>query len=491
MNKTQLGLFAALLCLAAPAAADDFFVDAVNGDDANDGLTRATAFRTLTRASQAAQPTEAPGDRVLVASGRYDASIGEVFPIAFGPYVQVIGAGVEAGVRPVVAPHPLEDAFELLPGPFGPRIEKLSVDGGRRGFHVRGRAFLSQVEVRGCSVAFDLENDFLDIATIWYCAVEDCPVGVHMQAGATSVVATSIVGAQLGVLYEPEAFGSLTLRSSQIQQCGKGIEVRDASVPSNLVLESAVITDCATGIDLRSTPGAEVRLFVNRGTLAGNGVAVSIDAPLDMANSLVRRSIIASNGVGFATTASLPEVRSSIVEDGSAIGHQVVAVAAGFVDAANGDYSLERSSFAVDRFPGDPETSAFEVDGNLDGRGGDDLGALERRTMRALTSASIGGSVTLEAEGERGTVGIGLLDRSQLGEPPALTPYGALFLSGTGVERAALVAFPAQEDRATWSVAIPNDPALVGTVWSAQTLVRSQAAPLGAALTNEVRIVIE
>ena len=51
----------------AAAPEDDIYVDAANGDDANDGLSWATAFKTLARAASAAQD----GDMVLVAPGVY------------------------------------------------------------------------------------------------------------------------------------------------------------------------------------------------------------------------------------------------------------------------------------------------------------------------------------------------------------------------------------------------------------------------------------
>lgn len=77
----RLLLLAALCVLPGVPAnlllATDYYVSGA-GDDANDGLSPATAFRTLTQAFTVA----VAGDRVVVADGSYDTGAGETFPLA-------------------------------------------------------------------------------------------------------------------------------------------------------------------------------------------------------------------------------------------------------------------------------------------------------------------------------------------------------------------------------------------------------------------------
>jgi hypothetical protein len=64
-----------------------FFVDAVDGDDASDGTTPESAFRTITHALG----QTAPGDVVQVGPGTYDAALGEAFPLAVPAGVTLVG----------------------------------------------------------------------------------------------------------------------------------------------------------------------------------------------------------------------------------------------------------------------------------------------------------------------------------------------------------------------------------------------------------------
>jgi hypothetical protein len=82
----------AMLLLTGVALANNYFVDALKGNDLLGNGSATAPWRTITRAHQAVL---VPGDRVLVAPGVYDAALGEVFPITLKSQVPVIGAGAE------------------------------------------------------------------------------------------------------------------------------------------------------------------------------------------------------------------------------------------------------------------------------------------------------------------------------------------------------------------------------------------------------------
>ena len=72
----------ALALSAAPAWAGDFYVDAVGGNNANDGMTPATAWRNVSFALANVPLTDPSGLHTLhVAPGTYSTATGETFPL--------------------------------------------------------------------------------------------------------------------------------------------------------------------------------------------------------------------------------------------------------------------------------------------------------------------------------------------------------------------------------------------------------------------------
>jgi len=96
--------------------ARDFYVNAGSGSDNNDGLTPATAFKTLTRALAGI----GDGSRVHVAAGTHSVSLGEIFPLTIRNRcgVQIIGSGSDvtvldaqsAGARAITMANTYPDA---------------------------------------------------------------------------------------------------------------------------------------------------------------------------------------------------------------------------------------------------------------------------------------------------------------------------------------------------------------------------------------------
>ena len=92
-----------------PTQAATYYVDAVNGDDVNGVGTVETPWRTLTHALSMISQA---GVEVHVASGTYDAVLGEQFPLVMEPGVSLIGAAYAAttisgttGTAVVYFPH--------------------------------------------------------------------------------------------------------------------------------------------------------------------------------------------------------------------------------------------------------------------------------------------------------------------------------------------------------------------------------------------------
>ena len=75
----KLPTVVAALVLSSPAIANDWYVDAVNGNDGNGGTSPTDAWRTVTHALGEI-PSTGP-DTIHLLPGLYEPALGEVFPL--------------------------------------------------------------------------------------------------------------------------------------------------------------------------------------------------------------------------------------------------------------------------------------------------------------------------------------------------------------------------------------------------------------------------
>lgn len=150
-------LVAVLLFAAAPLAAQvDVYVDAIGGDDVAGLGTLGAPYRTITRGVQQAGSIAGPNN-VRVAPGRYDAALGESFPIQLPQQTNVLGS----------------DARQTIVAGPGSGV-LLALD---------ERTLVSDLTVRGGDVGIESAGDCFGLGgTVRYvrrCIVTDCGVGIH------------------------------------------------------------------------------------------------------------------------------------------------------------------------------------------------------------------------------------------------------------------------------------------------------------------------
>ncbi len=87
-------IFLLIIGMNMTSFAATIYVDQINGDDMNDGLTLNTAVATITQSSLIA----ADGDTINVAQGVYSVTSGESFPVTFENVAAIQGAGVDLTV---------------------------------------------------------------------------------------------------------------------------------------------------------------------------------------------------------------------------------------------------------------------------------------------------------------------------------------------------------------------------------------------------------
>src|SRR5690349_16699245 len=79
----------AVVLVGLSARAGDWYVDAQNGSNSNNGLSPISAWKTLTHALAT---IPAPGsDTLHVAPGTYDAALGELYPLMMRPGLRLLG----------------------------------------------------------------------------------------------------------------------------------------------------------------------------------------------------------------------------------------------------------------------------------------------------------------------------------------------------------------------------------------------------------------
>ncbi|MBU1628298.1 DUF1565 domain-containing protein, partial [bacterium] len=96
--KTILTLTFFVLTLNAISFASDFYVDAVNGDNANSGISADDAWKTITYAFSYVEGTEGDLAVIHVAAGTYNMDLGEDFPIEMISNVNLIGVDRETTI---------------------------------------------------------------------------------------------------------------------------------------------------------------------------------------------------------------------------------------------------------------------------------------------------------------------------------------------------------------------------------------------------------
>lgn len=445
---------ACLLFAAALGNAQDYYVDVVNGDDANGGQSWSDAWKTIRHAAL----STAPGANIHIAPGLYDASSGEVFPIAHldksflgaGPDATVVDGGGAARI------------FQAANSAGDARIEGLWLRNAGVGVFTdtdwsagNTSLVLRDLRVSGMSVAgIDATSwtDWIDVhleVRLERARIEDCAVGLELGA-------VGILGHPTD---PPTAFAHLTCVDSLFSDNGVGIRGGEHGESDNctLTVERCTIVGSA-GTGVSACPGAF---------------------------GSVRNSILFDNAADVACGVGL---QWSCTELGPFPGPGNIAGDPLFNDPAAGDWRLRFGSPCIDAAEPDPGHADLagtprQVDGDLDLEHAPDMGALELTPLVLRDEPRIGTSLALELWGPAAGDATVFATLAPTG-PRRWTPYGWALLVPPLRN---LGTHPVQPGPpAILALRIPDDAALIGQVLSLQALTSSTDAPAGRAWTNAI-----
>lgn len=518
--------------LAARAFAGDWYVDALNGVDNNNGVTPGTAWRSISHAL-----TLIPGggsvETIHIASGLYShSSSGDSFPLVLRPNFQLIGEEgpantvVDAGGATAIT----ATNFSYTTG-FGPntRIEGLWL--------------------RNAAQALDLQDSFgmlsLSLVDLWITNVAETGIRIQAILGAISA------SAQVNVIAEDVV----------IDGCGKGVECGAGAGKAGHVGFAASfhrcrITHCGVGMKLWSYAffyTAPVYVVLDRcwiGQTAGDGILVDhVGGPThEVYCTAESSSIVGNGGAGFRAadpgnahiariefesctiggnahqgivlmpgqitsgsrlrncilhgnqddllTNSPIQASYDLIGDGDYAGtNGNIAADPLFFDPTRGEYRVRWGSPAIDA--GDPALAgsldlvgtARSIDGNLDLQVAPDIGAFEFEPLHRRGTPRPGARIGLELWGVSGASTTLFVSPSNLTGPQS-TPFGQLFLDPTTSVMLATQSIPSNSILLVRRF-LPSDASLIGTSLSFQALTSSALASSGSAYTNPISFVIQ
>ena len=519
-----------LVSLASQGRADDYYVSATLGNDANSGTAPSAPWRTLTHAlATVPAPPSGTVHLIHVARGVHDAALGEAFPLVLPPGVRVIGTGsttvIDGGGAALTLVRVVADSVSQMT-PIGPEtgLECLVLDHAGAGVGVSS----DWIE---CSPSFrQLRIRNMNVVGLSVATASAWGAGVAAPRLEGSVIESCTVGVRVT---EGTEFGDATadLVDCRIRGCTTaGVRVESGGSQAVVQLTRCrVESNTGDGLSAWCTNRGSARAFLVDSVVARNG-GHGIDlAGLNAyggaaAVEVVRSTVVDNGGSGLRTeilyggwvrlTSSIVVGNADDIETlvGSApfhVGHDDIgdgdfdgqfgcfSLPPDFADPQSGDYRLRFGSPCVDR--GDPADSAPSLDlahvprpldGDLDTSPAVDVGAHELAPLLQTGTAVPGGVIELELLGPAGGSARLLYSRSGLAPEPTSTPFGMLWLPRP--ELRVLGVFPVSAwPAAQVSLQVPNVPGLGGTVVAYQAVITSPAAPSGRALSNAVAVEIQ
>ena len=495
--RRLLATLAVAATLPAPAVADDFYVDPIQGSNSASGTSSATAWRTL---RYALAETNGPVAHTLHLLPGVHADPAALTMTDSLTLVGEEGAGVTF-LRP--------ERLRVVPsgGAVARRtLIDLTVRNATRGIEAVAPLINTTVIVRLEDVRFENCNYAItaDISAGRRAVIEGsrvvvdfAAIGIEISGNVSltleeSAVVNTIfrgIGARwlAGTPAAPAAL--VLLRSRVTDTAGQAVLVGGTAV--NVCIEDCLVVDNGTGgVHAQFLSGS---LDIKRSTIAGNGnLGLFIQAGTLV--STVEDSVVATSGIRDVTVSGTTlDIRDTLVGDASASGPGVISGDPLFVGPGTGDFRPRPTSPAVDRLPAStaPDVDGFprNVDGDLNRVPAGDLGAIELRPFLTRSPALAGGPLILEILGADFGHATVALSPAPLASQPAASPYGMLALNPTVAWRALHITVPGFGSPVTTSLVLPL--ASAGETWGLQTLIWSSASATGAAFSNAIEITIQ
>ncbi len=376
---------AALLLVASTSFANDYYVDAQLGSNSNGGSSASDAWKTITFAlSQVPTPAVGQANSIHIASGTYDATLGESFPLAMRPGLQLIGdplahplldgGSQDVDLMNILAQTPGAGAsFDALT-----LIQRIDMRRAKRGIYINGEHFdarprILDLEISSMSVA-GIEIDAF-IATVYpqlddltldqnavglACFLNDLAKNSGFDLSSSSVSNNASYGIHfLAWAGTFNTQGRFAVNACQlIGNGGPAIYATGANQAgfTALVSNSLIAHSATDGLVFLTDDTVQPEADVESCTIADNhGIGCAFEVPGGHALGAQLHETILWANVDDLQLAGLvnPSVSYCDIGDGDFAGtNGNFSADPRFADAVNGDYSLLSGSPCIDS--GDP-----------------------------------------------------------------------------------------------------------------------------------------
>ncbi|MGK0220184.1 MAG: hypothetical protein ACI9HE_003694, partial [Planctomycetota bacterium] len=266
----------------------------------------------------------------------------------------------------------------------------------------------------------------------------------------------------------------------------------DGSPYTGLVSASVILADSLAFEGIRAVQMINANLSVRRSTLAGMQQDTILRVgfgQLDLEDSIL-------HSYGLTLPGPADSAKHCALGGGQAtVMSNVIQGPPGFVDLTQGSLRLRFDSPCLDSASvvasGQPDLlgQARTIDGDLDLVAGADIGALEHSNLGGPNSSAIGADYDLSVTGPNSGFALIYFSRLGLSSNPQMTPYGVYHLPPVTTNQIALVRTYGDGGTVV-ALTIPDDPALAGSTFAYQALVRSFSAPAGAAWSKPHTILV-
>jgi hypothetical protein len=516
---------AALALLCAPLRAGDWYVDAQNGNDANNGQSPGTAWKTLTHAVATLPSSPSQQQLIHAAPGVYGVANGEAYPLVMKPGLRIVGDQGSAATI-LESPIAILFSFESQQMTTGYSFDATS---GADGLTLRNSAGGISCKSNWSLVSPSFHDIVIqDISgagvtlltygfpgptahpTFDHTTVIHSNTGFYVTASGSSsssfghsiIDLTDCVvrdGVGDGIYLDAEhGTAQATLVRCRITGNGGNGVFGNGGFESGFFVDASATLIASNALDGVGGSGPDSNSGENVAltdcTVANNGGAGvrAIQGAHFFTQTTLDNCILFGNGDDLAVTGTLS---ASYCDSGDGDLNSLVGCFAAdplFVNAS--DFRLRFGSPCID--VGNPSANgkvdllghSRPFDGDLDTQARPDMGAFEFEPLHQFGSTSIGHAFGLEFWGATGSMSQLFLSKQPI-TPPQLTPFGDFYLApGTVIALGSVPAKPGPPFflRRT----IPNNASLIGTTFSFQALTDSALAPQGQAYTNPTSFVV-
>ncbi|MBL8862144.1 MAG: DUF1565 domain-containing protein [Planctomycetes bacterium] len=511
--RLELLFIAVLVAGGSPRAAIiPFYVDALNGSDANNGSSPALAWKTLTHAlNVVGSPPPHNIHEIRLLPGVYDEANGETFPIVLkqGRWLASVAGAQPTILGSTTTPGPmLRILVDTQPGfpTQNSAVRGLTLRGGNPCVDVddsgAGQPLQQYVILEGIEFAYApgpklrvFQRNLSNVTLVRsHFSAPASHMGIEVLAGDLRVEdAEWDWAAPLAhVATVPAAGATVSLRRIRARGgSGLSIEPQAGSLATSVRLEDSHLSQ-TTNAAVRAVgaAGSALELVVERSTIRGalGGGVVAAGCALTLHDSILWGS---AGDVRLESPAPSVSAAWCLIGDGTFAG-QSGCFAADPLFRADG--TLSASSPAVDA--ADPASSMATldltgrsrgVDGDFDTLRHPDLGAVEFRPLE-VGPVNPGGTLLVSASGPEGAPVQVWWTRGHLSPAPYATSFGLIELQR---DRAQLLTSLLAGDATAviWMRAVPADPALVGRTFAFQARVATGWTPTEA-WTNAVQVTV-